>query len=384
MGYLSVVMRWMGIAAGVVLIGVAVGLFFLYSQTEVERALARGEWIHVLVIGLDNGAQGQVQADFVGVASLSPQGQAVWVTLPTHLHFPTPNGEWVSLNSLYSGDPDQFASLVGGVLELPLRYWLVVTFAGFEKLVDELGGIDLVVDQRLRYTDRSQGLEIDIKQGAQHMDGETALNYLRYRAEGSEPDRATRARKFAEAVLGRLRTSPRSRWRSLVELATREVNTNLTFWEGLVLAGKLRGLPQNRITFATCPAAGSPPRPDLVRTRALLTRVYQGEEYLTRDEVRVEVLNGAGVALLATRTRAWLLARGFQVVGIGDADRSDYRRTLIVYARGEKRKAELLAEVLPVDSELMEADTFGVDRIGGWPAGADVVLILGEGFDVEA
>jgi len=375
-------MRWMGIAAGVVLIGVAVGLFFLYSQTEVERALKRGEWVHVLVVGLDNGAQGRVQADLVGVASLSPEGRAVWITVPSDLQLPTGDGTWAPLNSLYSGSPAELAQVVGSLLELPLRYWVALDFEAFRKLVERVGGVEVVVEERLRYTDRSQGLEIDIPQGAQRLDGERALQYLRYRAEDGEPDRAQRTSKFIRALWDKLQGLPWSRWRGLVELASQEATTNLTLWEGIALATRLRGLPGERLTFATCPAAGSPPRPDLVRTRELLARLYRGEERLTRDEVRVEVLNGAGVPLLATRTRAWLLARGFQVVGVGNADRSDYRRTLVVYAPGAEDKAELLAQVLPVSPELMAADTFGTDRLGGWPAGADLVLILGEGFDV--
>ncbi|HIE47809.1 TPA: hypothetical protein EYP84_02825, partial [Candidatus Bipolaricaulota bacterium] len=170
----------MGIAAGTVLIGVAVGLFFLYSQTEVERALARGEWVHVLVVGLDNGAQGQVQADLVGVASLSPEGRAVWLTLPRELELPQEDGTWAPLYALYRGDLPAFTRRLELLLGIPLPYQVQVDFAGFGALVDAVEGVEVMVEARLRYSDRSQGLEIDIHPGLQVLDGETALQYLRY------------------------------------------------------------------------------------------------------------------------------------------------------------------------------------------------------------
>ncbi|MEZ4636525.1 MAG: LytR C-terminal domain-containing protein [Caldilineaceae bacterium] len=46
--------------------------------------------------------------------------------------------------------------------------------------------------------------------------------------------------------------------------------------------------------------------------------------------VRLEVLNGTDYPGVAARIRDLLQSEGWQVVAIGDADRSDYRRTLLV------------------------------------------------------
>ena len=378
-------MRWMGIAVGAVLIGVAVGLFFMYSQTEVERALARGEWVHVLVVGLDNGAQGQVQADLVGVASLSPEGRAVWLTLPRELELPQEDGTWVPLYALYQGDLSSFTRRVELLLGIPLPYQVQVDFAGFSALVDAVEGVEVMVKARLRYSDRSQGLEIDIRPGLQVLDGETALHYLRYRAEGTEPGRVVRTGKFLQALLAKLRALPWSRWRTLAKIASDHVTTNLTTWDVLALARRLRAIPEDQVVFAAYPHAdpAGPVRPDLVRLRQLTLSLYQGRHPLTRAEVRLVVLNGAGVRFLAHTTRAWLIGLGFSVVDIGNADRP-YSRTLVVFAPGAEDKAELVAELLPAPAEIMGADQFGMDRLGGWPTGADVVLILGEGFHVPS
>jgi LCP family protein required for cell wall assembly len=376
-------MRWLGIAAGVVLIGVAVGLFFLYSQTEVEAALKRGEWVHVLVVGLDNGAQGQVQADLVGIASLAPDGKAVWLTVPRELEFPE-NGEWRPLYATYDGDPSRLAAAIGGMLELSIPYWAVVDFDGFRKLVDEIGEIEVIVESRLRYSDRSQNLEIDIPAGQNQLNGEKALEYLRYRAEGgNEPSRAVRTEKFIAALWKKLRGLPWSRWRELARIAQEHLTTNLSIWESLALLARVRSLDGDRITFAICPIDPRSNRPDLAGIRKLTDSLYRGQGHLLRSDVKVAVLNGTGVRFLASRTRVWLLKRGFQVVMMGNADRSDYPRTVLVYRDGAQEKAAMLAGLLPGTVETMKADTFGVERLGGWPEGADLILVLGKGFDVK-
>jgi hypothetical protein len=48
------------------------------------------------------------------------------------------------------------------------------------------------------------------------------------------------------------------------------------------------------------------------------------------DWVRIEVLNGTNQPGVAARTRDLLVAQGWHVVSIGDADRDDYGRTIII------------------------------------------------------
>ncbi|HAF70909.1 MAG: Cell envelope-related transcriptional attenuator [Acetothermia bacterium 64_32] len=380
-------MRWLGIAVGLVLIGVAVGLFFLYSQTDVERALHRGEWVHVLVVGVDSGAQGLPQADLVGVASLSPEGRGVWLSLPRDLSLPQADGGWRPLYAVYSQEGVEGVRRgVARLLEVQIPYVVEVGFAAFSELVELVGGVDIAVEAHLVYVDQSQDLYIDIPAGLQHLDGQRALDYVRYRGPEGEEGRIRRSHKFLRALLAGLRGLPWSRWRDLAQLAMEQVTTNLDLWEALALAHRLRGLGDDRLAFAQLPSlvTGGERRPDLVHARQLLARLYQGRRYLTRDQVEVVVLNGTGAPFLAHRAEAWLLELGFSVVGIGNADRFDYAGTLLVAQPGAEAEAQLLARILPVGVEIQAAEGFGVDRLGGWPEGADLVLILGEGFHVPS
>ncbi len=59
--------------------------------------------------------------------------------------------------------------------------YIIVNYGGFREIVDAVGGIDFNVPVDMRYSDPSQGLEIDLKAGEQHLNGEQAEGLIRYR-----------------------------------------------------------------------------------------------------------------------------------------------------------------------------------------------------------
>ncbi|MGB9880929.1 MAG: LCP family protein, partial [Anaerolineae bacterium] len=50
-------------------------------------------------------------------------------------------------------------------------YYVVADTAGFEKMVDLLGGVDLYVEKDMHYDDNWQDLHIHLKKGYQHLNG---------------------------------------------------------------------------------------------------------------------------------------------------------------------------------------------------------------------
>lgn len=384
-------MRRVAIGVGLVLTGVAVTLFVLFSQTEVTRTLRQGSAVCVLVVLVDEGPPGPVQADAVSVAAVHPGGRTAWISIPRDLVWPTAAG-WTSLHALYAteGVPG-IARRLSALLELPLPYWVVVDPVGLRKVVDLLGGVELTVETRLVYQDRARNLFIDIPAGQQTLDGAKALDFLRY-LDGDEPGRLGRQHQFLRALWEKARTVPAGKWRSTVEAGRGATRTNLTLWETLDLVRALGDPSPERTTFVIAPTlprpgSGQDQIPDLVRLRRLIRSVGGGPTFLTRDEIRVLVLNGTGQKLLATRAGAWLADRGFRVTGTSDADRSNYPRTYLIAQADARPKAKAVLEALPPSAQpgvLVQTDReFDLARVGGWPQDTDVILILGAGFDVR-
>ena len=89
------------------------------------------------------------------------------------------------INTAYAfGGPELARRTLEMWLGIDIDYYVVVDFAGFEHVVDTLGGVEIDVEKRMRYQDRAQGLYIDLRPGRQVLDGRQALHYIRYRADG--------------------------------------------------------------------------------------------------------------------------------------------------------------------------------------------------------
>lgn len=109
--------------------------------------------------------------------------------------------------------------VVEDVIGMPIHYALVVDFSGFKRVIDEIGGIDVAVAQS--FTDPEFPIEgkeedlcngdpafgcryetIQFQAGVQHMNGITALKYIRSRhAEGEEGNDFARGRRQQEVIL---------------------------------------------------------------------------------------------------------------------------------------------------------------------------------------
>ncbi|GLX68240.1 LCP family protein [Paenibacillus glycanilyticus] len=71
--------------------------------------------------------------------------------------------------------------MLGKFFGVDLKYTAVVNFKGFEDVIDALGGIEVNVDMDMKYVDTADGTNIDLKKGLQKLNGDKALDFVRYR-----------------------------------------------------------------------------------------------------------------------------------------------------------------------------------------------------------
>ena len=82
-------------------------------------------------------------------------------------------------------------------------YYLMINFSNFIKVINSLGGVDVEVGKN--FSDQRTGYGwYQVKKGTVHMDGETALWYVRSRYTSSDIDRLRRAQEVIQAVGYRL------------------------------------------------------------------------------------------------------------------------------------------------------------------------------------
>jgi LCP family protein required for cell wall assembly len=162
------------------------------------------------MIGSDHRSDGATGknglSDTLMLARLDPKHHVIsLLSIPRDLWVPSLGAK---INSVYSTGGDN-ASLqaVEGVTGLKPNYLINVDFAGFQRLVDTLGGIYVNVDQYYYNPptiSSSTGFSaIDIKPGYQRLKGADALAFSRYRHTDDDFHRQARQQMFLRAFQAR-------------------------------------------------------------------------------------------------------------------------------------------------------------------------------------
>lgn len=143
----------------------------------------------------------------------------------------------------------------------------IVDFAGFEGMVDAIGGVRMCVPEAIRDTHRNT--DLNLSAGWHDLTGDEALDYVRARyvtgSDNSDTQRIPRQQKFIAALVRKVTssdvlTSPRS-VAGFLEEGTRALTLSGDLASVRNLAGlgwRLRGLDPSDVTFVTVPAAPKP------------------------------------------------------------------------------------------------------------------------------
>ena len=128
-------------------------------------------------------------------------GAASLVSVPRDLLVYLPGREMNRVNTAYfMGGIDLFTLTLEYNLGVRPDHWAVAPLVYFSRFIEHLGGIDLSVSRPL--PDDCGG----IPAGSIHMDGGTALCYLRERKTSSDPLRSQRQQQALRSILDRLLT----------------------------------------------------------------------------------------------------------------------------------------------------------------------------------
>ena len=266
--------------------------------------------VNVLLLGGDGAVHRPgVRTDSVILASINPRnGRTVLFSLPRNLQdvpfragsrlaelypegFAGPSGEAeYFLNAIYRNIPalhpgilgrsdnegaDAVKLAVSGVLGIRVDYYVLVNLAGFEKLVDAMGGITVNINQPVPIGGNSDlGIPPDdyLEPGPnQRLDGFEALWFTRGRYGSSDYDRMERQRCAVNAIAEE--ASPvrmLQRYTQLARASKQIVRTDIprkllpAFVE---LAGKVKGKPMKSVGFERS-AEFDPNQPDYDYVRA--------------------------------------------------------------------------------------------------------------------
>lgn len=204
------------------------------SEEVEERKTYNQEPISLVLIGTDGRANlGLSNTDVIIVAALNPQTKSVtMMPIPrdTGVKIPGYSG-YHKINSVFArGEsarrsaernnrpvketgPSLLKKTIEEALGIPIHHYVLTDFEGFQKVVDEVGGVEVEVDKSMRYHDPTDGTRIHLDPGRQVLNGEQALGFVRHRLDNrgsryysSDFDRGVRQQMVIKSLVDKMKS----------------------------------------------------------------------------------------------------------------------------------------------------------------------------------
>jgi len=154
--------------------------------------------LNILVVGLDDEesvAIGSIEADSIMLAKLRPEANKMQIE---HIDEDTVyKGEL--LREYHDGDIQPAVEELSGT---NVDYHVYINYLGFEKVIDELGGVQITLEQEVVVP----GLGLNLKAGDNLLSGKEALNFVRWR-DSDSIDRFKRQKLLINSVMTKLKSN---------------------------------------------------------------------------------------------------------------------------------------------------------------------------------
>lgn len=385
--------------------------------------------INIALLGVGGeGHDGSQLTDTILVASIKPSTkQVVMLSIPRDTLVKIPKYGMRKINEANAlaemdnpgSGPDVALETLEDFLGITIPYYVRIDFRGFEKLIDDIGGVDVYVDKPFTdYTFPTWDYKVrtvSFSKGWQHFDGAKALDFARSRHgnnfEGSDFARARRQQKILVAVREKLLSgetllSP-TRITDIVKTLDSHIATNIQITDLLELAqiGKdINSEDVSSLVFSDDPASvlyadsslGAfylrPRDPTLKQIHTVAQNIFdetviepvkglidqQPLKPVDMTDVKIEVQNGTWRPGFAARQKKQLEKSGYRVTSVGNAALRPVT-TAQIYAVTQKNPAvfEKLKKLYNAEVVTNRPPVSPDDTDASAPQ-VDIILILGE------
>ena len=151
-----------------------------------------------------------------------------------------------------TGGPELMVKTVENLLGLNVHYFVETNFKGFANCIDILGGVDYHVERRMLFIEEG----IDLMAGQQRLDGDKALQYVRWRGDPTaDIGRVARQQNFIKALLEQsIRLTAVPKIPSLVNELRENVKTDMTAAQMINLAARF--IDYHNLSFSSVTLPG--------------------------------------------------------------------------------------------------------------------------------
>ncbi|MEV0335922.1 LCP family protein [Nocardia sp. NPDC050717] len=298
------------------------------------------------------------------------------------------------LNAVYAvGGPRCLVDVVRKMSGLSIGHFIGIDFAGFEAMVDQIGGVEVCSTKPI--IDGVLGTVLETS-GKQRVMGETALNYVRARhvvgEERSDYDRINRQQKFMASLLRGALSSKvlfdPGKLNGFIQAFTSHTFVDKVTPQDLLLLGRsLQKMDAGAVTFLTIPTAGTNAYGNEIPRETDIKAIFRAviDDQPLPGEVKAPeiessaptpapaapkliavapstmsllVSNGSGTVGAANRAATRLDGQGFQIYSTGNYAGGTSTTSKIRFAPGLEAEAATVASTIP-GASLEEAPELG-------------------------
>jgi LCP family protein required for cell wall assembly len=217
------------------------------------------------------GKVGGSRTDTIIVLRIDADSHKAWIlSIPRDLYVPISGGSYDRINAAFERSADTLVKTIQDRLAIPIDHVAMVNFAGFQKIVDTVGGVEICFKYPTR--DKLSGLNKP-EAGCYTMNGQSSTAYVRSRhyqqfIDGvwkedprSDLGRIVRQQAFIRLVLSKAKseaTNPLKLNAMLDDLRTAiAIDSSFTFPETTSLANDLRSFDPETLEAFTVPTKGA-------------------------------------------------------------------------------------------------------------------------------
>lgn len=198
----------------------------------------------IMIMGVDERKDDVGRSDTLMILNLS-KNSASLLTIPRDTMVYIERHGYQKINAAYAyGGAKLARKTVEDFLGIDVDYYVAINKARFAEVIDAMGGVDIYIERDMHYEDPwddNGGLYIDLKQGHRHLDGDTAIQFVRFRDSEGDVGRVRRQQAFMRACADKLsEPSMLIKIPELLGVAVKAIDTDLTSGDMLAAAGSLK------------------------------------------------------------------------------------------------------------------------------------------------
>ena len=220
---------------------------------------------NILFLGVDASGNPRdlwtgTRTDTIILVNIDPRTKSVnALSIPrdSKVYLPGDNGV-NKINAAHAiGGIEMTKRTIEDTLGVHIDRYIMVHDSAVKEIVDAMDGLDVYVEKPMHYNDNAGHLYINFNKGNHHLDGQQAVEYLRFRHDAlGDIGRTQRQQWLLRSLLTKMKQpSTITKIPDIISVAKKYVKTDMSFYEMSQYAALTKHIDMDKIEVAMLPGA---------------------------------------------------------------------------------------------------------------------------------